>query len=268
MDADSTCADNIIEEGVKALEEDPKLGAVCTRCGVLPQPELKTFQEKLLWHLQHLEYGEYDSSRVETTGKIKVAHGLATMFRKEALDGQRKKHGHVYNNESLCEDYWLTMDLKEQGWKITSNQKMKAWTIVPTKLRSTKTDCGLWNQRKRWNLGGIDTIRAHGLSKITMWDIYAHVMSVSLLVAEAIVIGTAIYLMARGEPLYLSWLFYIVLGAMWINGMYRLRYCQNPDKWDILLRITAVPMEIYYHFLMATLLGAYWQYLKGAKRSY
>lgn len=262
MDADSTCDPHMIEEGVKSLEEDFRLGAVCSRAGVQPQPELKTLEQKLLWHLQHLEYGEYDSSRVETTNRIKVAHGLATLFRREALDQQRARYGYIYNNDSLCEDYWLTMDLKELGWNITSCQKMKAWTIVPTTFK------WLWKQRSRWNLGGVDTIFAHGLNRITFWDVFAHVMSCILLAVEGLIFSLVLYLLVLGERIYLSWMFWAVFAAIWLNGMYRLRYCQNPDKWDILLRVSALPMELYYYYLMATLVNGYRQYLKGVKRSY
>lgn len=262
MDADSTCAPDMVEELVKAHESDPKVGAVCSRCGVLPQPELKSLEERLLWHLQHLEYGEYDSSRVETTNRIKVAHGLATMFKKEAIDQQISKHGHMYNIEALTEDYWLTMDLKEMGWRITSCQKARAWTIVPTRFK------WLWKQRARWNLGGIDTIVAHGLNPITFWDVFAHLSSILMMLIEGFIMGVVVYLVATGEPIYLSGMFWLVFATVWINGMYRLRYCQNPSKMDVFLRIMAIPMELYYYFLMATLVNGYKQYLTKEKRSY
>lgn len=262
MDADSTCAPDMIEQGAKSLEDDPSLGAVCSRAGVLPQPELKTFEQKILWHIQNIEYGEYDSSRVETTGAIKVAHGLATLFRKKALDEQKSRYGYVYCIESLCEDYWLTMDLKELGWGITSCQKMRAWTIVPTTFK------WLWKQRTRWNLGGVDTIVWHGLNRITFWDIFAHVATCGLIVIESIILIVAVGLFVMGARMYLSWLFWTVFILVWMNGMYRMRYCQNPDKWDFVLRVSALPMELYYYFLQATLINGYLQYLKGVKRSY
>ncbi len=263
MDADSKADPHMIEEGVKALEEDPKLGAVCSRAGVLPQPELKSFSEKFLWYIQHLEYGDYDSSRVETTNRIKVAHGLSTLFRRETLDQQIKKHGHVYNNDSLTEDYWLTMDLKELGWNVTSCQKMKAWTIVPTKFE------WLWKQRTRWNLGGIDTILAHGLNRITFWDTFAHVMGAILLLIEILVVSIIVYIVSTGQHVYFSDLFKLIVGLMWFNGMYRcIRYTQNPNIWDILMRAAFIPSVLYYYFCVATQLNAYNEFRKGVKRSY
>jgi biofilm PGA synthesis N-glycosyltransferase PgaC len=263
MDADSTCSEDMIEQGVKALEADPKLGAVCSRCGVLPQPELKSLEQRLLWHIQHLEYGCYDSARVETTGKIKVAHGLATMFSRKALDQQKAKHGFVYNVEALAEDYHLTLDLKELGWRISSCQKMRAWTIVPTRLG------WLSKQRTRWNLGGLDALLAHGLFRpITFWDSFNLTMSIILLLVEIIVLMAIGYIKATGGEVYVSDLFYLVVGAMWFNSIYRMRYCQNVDVWDILMTVSFIPSVLYYYFLVATQIKAYKQFLQGAERKY
>jgi len=262
MDADSTCAPSMIAEGKKMLEDDLRLGAVCSRAGVLPQSELKSIEQKILWHLQHLEYGTYDSSRVETTGMIKVAHGLATLFRREALDGQLRTHGYVYNIKALTEDYTLTLDLKEQGWRITSCQQMLAWTIVPTRVR------WWWKQRSRWNLGGLDTLVSHGLSKYTFWDWFAHAMSVFLFLVEVMVCSLIVYLAYHGEPVYVSGLFWIVAGTMWFGSLYRLRYVQSLDKWDILMCVSFLPAVLYYYLQLAVLLNSYKQYLAGEKRSY
>ena len=262
MDCDSICEKDLIEQMVNALESDPKLGAVCSRAGVLPQPELKSIEEKLLWHLQHIEYGTYDSSRIETTGKIKIAHGLATMFRREALDQQKQRKGYIYNHAALTEDYELTLDLKELGWKISSCQKAKAFTIVPTTLK------WLWKQRCRWDLGAIDTLVWHGLNRYTYWDIFQRLAAMTILAIQMTLIGLIIYLAVHGEPIYVSWLFVAVWAATWANGLYRMRYCQNPDKWDILLCFLVIPTEIYQMFLLAAQLKAYHQYIQGTKRSY
>lgn len=263
MDADSTCAKDMIEHCVKALEEDPRLGAVCSRCGVLPQPGLKSLEQKALWHIQHLEYGCYDSARVETTGRIKVAHGLATLFRREALDQQRSKHGFVYNVEALAEDYHLTLDLKELGWRISSCQKARAWTIVPTRFG------WLMKQRTRWNLGGIDALKAHGLFKpITFWDSFNLVSSIVLMCIEIIILIAIGYYKVTGGQIYVSDLFYLVVGAMWCNSVYRMRYCQNLDVWDVLMTVTFVPSVLYYYFLAGSQVNAWKQYLQGVKRTY
>jgi cellulose synthase/poly-beta-1,6-N-acetylglucosamine synthase-like glycosyltransferase len=261
MDADSTCAKDMIEQMVNALESDSKLGAVCSRAGVLPQ-ELETFEQMLLWHLAHVEYATYDASRVETTGKIKIAHGLATMYRAEALEQQKTRKGYVYNINALTEDYELTVDLKELGWKITSCQKAKAWTVVPTTFK------WLWKQRSRWGLGAIDTLVTHKISKITIWDWITRITTLGMLAVQLILIGAIAYLAIQGEHIYLSWLFVAVWGACWLNGIYRFRYVQNPDKWDALLVLTMLPIQIYELYLMATELNAYKQFIQKAKRAY
>ena len=262
MDADSTCAVDMIEHGVKALDEDPTLGAVCSRCGVLPQPELQSWEQRALWHIQHLEYGTYDSARVETTGRIKVSHGLASMFRREAIDQQKKRKGYVYNNDALTEDYELTLDLKELGWKISSCQKMYAHTIVPTRLN------WWWKQRSRWNLGGLDCLINHGLNKYTFWDWFAHGASITLFGIELLVLSIIVYLAVHGDHIYVSQLFWLVVGSMWLNGVYRLRYCQKLDKWDVLMCVSFVPAILYYYLQLAVLLNSYKMFLQKAPRRY
>ena len=261
MDADSKADPCMIEEGVKALEEDPKLGAVCSRAGVLMQ-QLSSFTERLWLRLQRIEYGQYDSSRVETTNHIKVAHGLSTLFRREALDQQFKKRGYVYNNDALTEDYWLTLDLKKLGWNITSCQKMKAWTIVPT------TRGWWWKQRTRWNLGGIDTLIYHGLNRFTAWDWFNHVVGIILFAIGTGVTSLTVYLLVIGKPVYVSDLFLVLIAWIWLNWMYRLKYVQDLKIWDIILVASLIIPLIYDYLQMAVQLNAYNEFRKGVKRSY
>jgi biofilm PGA synthesis N-glycosyltransferase PgaC len=262
MDADSACAPDMVAEAVKTLNANPMLGATCSSAGVLPQPELKTLKQKLLWHLQHVEYGSYNASRVECRDMIKIAHGLATMFRKEALDQQKTRRGFVYDPKALTEDYSLTLDLKELGWKVSATLNMKAWTIVPTNFS------WLWKQRSRWGLGAIDTLIWHGINKYTFWDIFTHITSLGILFIQVALITLIAYLIARGEIIYVSSLFVIIWAATWINGMYRIKYCQDRTKWDWLLCISMIPNELYQMFLIGAQLNAYKQYLMGEKRRY
>jgi biofilm PGA synthesis N-glycosyltransferase PgaC len=261
-DADTTFDPGLIEVGSKALDQDETLGAVCSRAGVKPQPELKNLSEKLLWQFQHIEYGEYDSSRIETTGKIKTAHGMATLFRMEVFTEQYQDKGYVYNNSALCEDYWLTMDLKLLGWRVSSCQEMNAWTIVPTKLG------WLWKQRTRWLLGGIDSIVAHGINWVTFWDIMAHFTSMSIMVINIALTILIAYLAVHGNNVVINPLFYLVYAAVWLDGMYRLRYVQRITIWDIILKGLLIPYALYSMLHMGVQLNAYRKYIQGARRSY
>ena len=261
-DADTTFDSGLIEAGSKALDQDETLGGVCSRAGVKPQPDLKNLSEKLLWQFQHIEYGEYDSSRIETTGKIKTAHGMATLFRMEALTEQYQDKGDVYNNSALCEDYWLTMDLKLLGWRVSSCQEMNAWTIVPTKLG------WLWRQRTRWLLGGIDSIVAHGINWVTFWDIMAHFTSMSIMVINVTLTILIAYLAVHGNNVVINPLFYLVYAAVWLDGMYRLRYVQGITIWDIILKGLLIPYALYSMLHVGVQLNAYRKYIQGARRSY
>src|SRR5699024_6403240 len=84
MDADTLIDRYILESGLHIFRKDKNIAAVCSRAGILPY-EGKSLWKRLIWTLQHIEYGQFDSHRIETNGNIKVAHGMATLFRVEAL---------------------------------------------------------------------------------------------------------------------------------------------------------------------------------------
>ena len=180
----------------------------------------------------------------------------------EVLREQKKDKGYVYNNEALTEDYWLTVDLKLLGWKVTSCQKMKAWTIVPTRLGWLK------KQRARWLLGGLDCIWAHGINKVTAWDLFNTLAGVGLITANIILLAVLALFMYRGGSIEFSYLFFLIYGIMWIDSIYRLRYLQNATIWDVLIAGLLIPNVIYGTLHVVFQIIAYWQFVTKAKRSY
>ena len=161
MDADTLIDKHALQAAVNMIKKDKSIAAVCSRAGVLPY-EGKSLRERVIWTIQHIEYGQFDSHRIETRGNIKVAHGMATLFRVQALRSipeYRKKalniDSGIYLEDNLVEDYEITLCLKH-NWKVTACMDMLAWTDVPLKIKE------VWIQRLRWLRGGVDTLRYHG----------------------------------------------------------------------------------------------------------
>jgi poly-beta-1,6-N-acetyl-D-glucosamine synthase len=126
VDADTVVAPDLIEQALIEFQFDPQLGAVCSRAGVVKQAT-KGFFEKLIYHWQYVEYAEFDRSRVGQDRRIKVAHGMCSMYKVEAIKdvmSKRKATGKldstVYDVHNITEDYELTITLKELGYHIAA----------------------------------------------------------------------------------------------------------------------------------------------------
>jgi biofilm PGA synthesis N-glycosyltransferase PgaC len=261
FDADSICDPHLIEEGVKVLEANPKLAGVCSRAGVCV-PKNPKLMESILYHLQNVEYGDYDSSRIECGNSIKVLHGLATLFRVEALRELKAERGYVYDENALVEDYMLTLDLKKRGWQSTTSLNMLAYTVVPDTWKS------LWAQRNRWLLGGIDCLLAHGFNRFTYWDWFNQGLFAVLFSINVILTALMVIILAGGGNVEYSSYIMIVYGAAYLDGMYRLKYVQNRTWKDILIKALFLPYMMYGFMHMAGQVNAYYLYLMRAKRCY
>jgi cellulose synthase/poly-beta-1,6-N-acetylglucosamine synthase-like glycosyltransferase len=257
MDADSWCMPNMIEEGIKVLESNSKLAGVCSRAGVI-KPKNPGLVENILYHLQNIEYGEYDASRIECGDMIKVLHGLATLFRIEVLRELREERGYIYDESALVEDYALTLDLKKRGYKATTSMNMIAFTEVPNTVMS------LWKQRNRWLLGGLDILKIHGINKYTYWDILNQVAFIIFMSFNLILVAL---LLMSNHVVYSSFIL-LIYGAAYLDSLYRLKYVQNITLTDILIKVLFVPYFLYGFFHMASQINAYKSYLMRAKREY
>lgn len=242
MDSDTLLDKHLIEEALIELEQDLGLGGVCSRMGVLPFPG-GNWINWILWKLQHIEYGLYDSIRVESFGNVKVLSGAITIFRREALE-QVKEHrgGKVWSETSLVEDYGLTLDLKEQGWRGGSGMGMYSFTDTMPTLKM------LWKQRKRWYDGTFQELRQRGWTKSTTKDILAFYFFFLMMGFQMLFFVMLGAIIALGIPPEWNALAIGVLAFAWFSKMYRLRYVQNRKWYDVLLIALFFPEEIYTIF--------------------
>lgn len=260
VDGDTVIAPDLIEQALIEFQLDPLLGAVCYRAGVVKQIT-NGFFEKLVYHWQYVEYAEFDRSRISQDRSIKVAHGMCTVYKVEAIKAvmsRRIATGKLdctlYDVHNITEDYELTVTLKELGYHVAAGFGMYAWTDVPLKLSE------LWKQRVRWLRGGLDTLWEHGWNKSTRKDILNTGLFWIMLSFQIILLYYALYDIVRGVYLP-NWLFLLVMSIMYIDCVYTLRYVQNPSKWDYLIRMTFIPQLFYAWFTIAQLVYAYYLFL-------
>lgn len=256
MDADTLIDRYILESGLHIFRKDKNIAAVCSRAGILPY-EGKSLWKRLIWTLQHIEYGQFDSHRIETNGNIKVAHGMATLFRVEALKSipkYREKalgiQSGIYLEDNLVEDYEITLCLKHT-WKVATSMDMLAWTDVPLSIKE------LWIQRLRWLRGGVDTLRQHGWNRITCFEILNHWLFIFLVILRVLAIILFLKYVNRygfqGFNLVIIW----VILLAFIDSLYRLKYVQNITLWDYFLKILIIPEIIYGWFQAIVLIYSY-----------
>lgn len=257
MDADTVIDEKLIENGVKALSENLKFGAICSRAGVLEQSNM-SFWQKILWLFQHLEYGQFDSQRIETIDNIKVIHGMAAMFRtnalKDVLKYCRKQDyaGNVYKQDNLVEDYELTLCLREIGWQVSMNINMLAWTTVPLSWKEW------WVQRVRWLRGGVDSLREHGWNNVTKKEILQHFLFLFIVLMQALIILMCIIAIQKGYSLALNPWFLAVILLGYFNMLYRLKYVQQISVNDVVLRALLFPEIIYSWIQMVIMIYSYY----------
>ena len=261
VDGDTVIAHDLVEQALIEFQLNPLLGAVCSRAGVVKQA-INGFFEKLVYHLQYVEYAEFDRSRIGQGNSIKVAHGMCTVYKVEAIKevmAKRKAAGKfdctVYDVHNITEDYELTITLKELGYHVAAGFGMYAWTVVPLKLND------LWKQRIRWLRGGIDTLWEHGWNKSTRKDIINSVLFWVMMSFQSILLGYTLIDIFRGNFNYNNIGFMLVMSIMYLDCVYTLRYVQDPKIWDYIVRITFIPQLFYAWFTIAQLVYAYYLFL-------
>ena len=156
MDADTILEPRFVEHAVSELEGDAGLAGVCARFLTKPCRGL------LPW-LQRMEYQRLDRHTAHRRHKVHCLSGTATLARYRALPAR------PWDERSLVEDYALTLDLLERGWRVKRADHAIAWT----ETKRTLTE--FWGQRLRWSRGTLDELVRRGWAKHTRKNMLAHV---------------------------------------------------------------------------------------------
>ncbi|MFA5397710.1 MAG: glycosyltransferase family 2 protein [Methanogenium sp.] len=260
MDGDTVLNSNLVEQAMIEYDLDEKLGTVCSRAGIMKQ-ETKTAKEKYLYHCQYTEYADFDRDRLGQDKWIKVSHGMCSVYKVAAIKdvmSKRLKDGEgeycVYKVTNITEDYELTVTIKEFGWHASTGFGMLAWTDVPVSFKE------LWKQRIRWFRGGIDTLWSHGVNSVTAYDFFDHFLFWFMFISQFLMFYWT-YLEIQNGNYTMNRVVFIVIGIMYINNLYTLRYVQHPTMYDYILRIVYIPQVFYTWFTAMQQLYAYYLFM-------
>lgn len=161
MDADTILEPRFVEHAVAELDQDRQLAGVCARFltkaagGFLP------------W-LQRMEYQRLDRHTAHRRDKVHCLSGTATLLRYSILSEQ------PWDERSLVEDYALTLDLLERGWRVKRADQAIAWTETKPTLKE------FWAQRLRWASGTLDELVRRGWGMHTRKAMLAHAWAYSV----------------------------------------------------------------------------------------
>jgi cellulose synthase/poly-beta-1,6-N-acetylglucosamine synthase-like glycosyltransferase len=163
MDADSRLMPDFVDIGLRHLVGTPDRGAISGSYVARDDPRVVAL-------LQRIEYAQGLHTVHSRGGRIHVLSGAACMFsagalRKvaalrgsPALPGPR---GSVYHEESLTEDYELTVALKRIGYRPVNARDCRVVTDVMDTWQA-------WSvQRLRWQRGTLETLFGYGFVQHT-----------------------------------------------------------------------------------------------------
>jgi len=184
MDADSQLSSDFIECGIRHL------GASST-CGAISGAYFARPDESRVGLLQKVEYVQGLRVVHRRGGRIHVLSGAAGMFTVGALrqvSDQRGStlpgiKGWVYHEESLTEDYELTIALKRLGYQPKCARDCAVVTDVMTTWSAWAA------QRLRWQRGTLETLFLYGWIPhtrktwaITMWTYFRSLIPIMTII--------------------------------------------------------------------------------------
>ncbi len=143
IDGDALLEADAVRWLVRHFEDDPKLGAVTGN------PRIRTRSTTL----GRIQVGEFSS----IVGLIKRAQhfygylftvsGVIVAFRRSAI----AQVGY-WSHDMLTDDIDISWKLQTAGWRIRYEPNARVWILMPETL------AGLWRQRLRWAMGGVQVI--------------------------------------------------------------------------------------------------------------
>ena len=160
--------------------------------------------------LGRLQVGEFSSiigliKRAQSSyGRIYSVSGVITAFRRSSL------HDIGYwSVDMMCEDIDITWKLQTQGWLVRYEPHALCWILMPETLS------GLWKQRLRWAMGGMQVLMKYtrsvfnkqGLRMLPLYAEYvlsvawAYIMTFCLVVAGV----SFLWHLASGAPHSDTW---------------------------------------------------------------
>jgi cellulose synthase/poly-beta-1,6-N-acetylglucosamine synthase-like glycosyltransferase len=254
QDADGELGTDFVKNALWAYDVKPNLGGV-SGCIVARTPT--NFIERA----QAIEYARGTRLMGRQGGKVHVLSGAASLFpvfvfraiadaRGGLLPGTP---GTVYMEDSLTEDYELTLAIRHLGFDCTSTKRCPVVTDVMPTIQDLEV------QRLRWYRGAMESLWLYGWNKITRrtWGGVAFTFFSSLLFPAALLALALSWLLWDIAPNPLYWFLLPIFMAENI-----VTACRTKDKASIRTAVLFVPLWLYDNAMFIV----YWRSLFGAVR--
>ncbi|QCU77648.1 glycosyltransferase family 2 protein [Citricoccus sp. SGAir0253] len=254
QDADGELGTDFIKNALWAYEVKPNLGGV-SGCIVARTPT--NFIERA----QAIEYARGTRLMGRQGGKVHVLSGAAALFpvrvfraiaeaRGTTLPGAP---GTVYMEDSLTEDYELTLAIRHLGFDCTSTKRCPVVTDIMPDIEMLQV------QRLRWYRGAMESLWLYGWNRITRstWGGVAFTFFSSLLFPLALLALVLSWLLWDIGPNPLYWFLLPIFMAENIVVAMRIK-----DRASLRTAIFFVPLWLYDNAMFIV----YWRALFGAVR--
>jgi biofilm PGA synthesis N-glycosyltransferase PgaC len=254
QDADGELSTDFIKNALWAYDVKANLGGV-SGCIVARTPT--NFIERA----QAIEYARGTRLMGRQGGKVHVLSGAASLFPVHVFRAIADARGHllpgapgtVYMEDSLTEDYELTLAIRHLGFDCSSTKRCPVVTDVMPTIQDLEV------QRLRWYRGAMESLWLYGWNKITRrtWGGVAFTFFSSLLFPAALLALVLSWLLWDITPNPLYWFLLPIFMAENIVTAYRTK-----DKASIRTAILFVPLWLYDNAMFIV----YWRSLFGAVR--
>ena len=248
QDADGVLAPDFIDEALKTFATVPALGGLS---GAVVARKARNIVESS----QAIEYARGMRLMSRNSGRVHVLSGAATLFpihvlkdvahfRGTLLPGDP---GTVFMEDSLTEDYELTLAIKKLGFACLSTKRCQVVTDVMPTLGELRT------QRLRWFRGAMESMWLYGWSRLThkIWLGIGWTFFVSLLFPLSVLMLIMSWLVWGSLPDFRYAILFPLFAA---EGIVTARRIDGRAR---TLAVLFIPLWIYDNFMFVI----YWQAL-------
>lgn len=205
LDADTVLVPDFLKVAERTLRADPEVGSVCASYRGWPG------RPGLIHLFQRNEYDRFARIMERRTAKAWILSGVCQFYTvgvlkkvyQARIDHQIPGNpGEIWDTVAATEDIELTMALRAIGYKLKAPRDCVVFTdTMPTWQK-------LASQRKRWQRGMLDSLRAYGIRKMTLEylirqiGLYLGCLAVPLYIAVLV----ATLIIAHGVTYHFWWL--------------------------------------------------------------
>ncbi len=159
----------------------------------------RTRHPTMLELCQHNEWVRY-ANKIKRDHRVFVLTGTCSLISARKLLAVHRKYHRFYDENSLTEDFAMTIDLKEVGAKLISPLSC----VCTTKTMRHYSD--LVRQRRRWYLGAIKLIMRRKLDHVTWPYVLQQIMLlISVFAFTTFLLMSALVYLTGGLHLTLFW---------------------------------------------------------------